>query len=63
MVKNEMKWTMLWFQNQADIWKGRSEMEGDDLPMGHKAYAIKQQKLWKEFHTKSSEKFKLYIDD
>ena len=62
LVKNEMQWTMLWFQNQANLWKERSEMEGDDFPVGHKAYAVKQQKLFNEFLTKSSERFKLYID-
>ena len=62
LVKNKMQWTMLWFQNQANLWKERSEMEGDDLPVGHKAYTVKQQKLWNEFLTKSSERFKLYID-
>jgi hypothetical protein len=62
LVKNEMQWTMLWFQNEANVWKERSEMEDDDLPKGHKAYALKQQKLWNEFLTKSSERFKLYND-
>jgi hypothetical protein len=62
LVKNEMQWTMLWFQNQANLWRERSEMEGDDLPMGHEAYAVKQKKLWNEFLTKSSERFKLFIN-
>ena len=61
MVKHEMEWTMLWFRNQADLWRERSEREDADLTPGHKSYATKQQKLWTSFHSRSSERFKLYL--
>jgi hypothetical protein len=60
-VKHEMNWTILWFKNQADLWRERSEREDGDLPDGHKAYATKQQKLWKAFERKSFERFSIHI--
>ena len=61
LVKHEMQWTILWFQYQANLWKERSERVDGILPMGHKSYAKKQQKLWKAFERKSSERFALYL--
>jgi hypothetical protein len=61
LVKHEMQWTILWFQNQADLWRERSEREDGNLPIGHKAYAKKQQKLWNMFQKKSSERFLMYL--
>ena len=61
LVKHEMQWTILWFQNQANIWMERSEREDGFLPIGHKAYAAKQQKLWSAFQRKSLEQFSTYI--
>ena len=61
LVKYEMHWTILWFQNQVDVWREYSKRTDDSLPIGHKAYATKQQKIWKEFHKKASERFALYI--
>jgi hypothetical protein len=60
-VENEMQWTILWFQNQADLWRERLEKKDTILPAGHKAYAEKQQKLWNAFKKKSTERFALYI--
>jgi hypothetical protein len=61
LVKNEMHWTVLWFQNQANLWSERSKKEDKDLPVGHKSYAIKQQKLWNAFKRKALERFGLHI--
>jgi hypothetical protein len=55
-----MEWTILWFQYQANLWSERSEREDENLPFGHKPYAIKQQKLWNAFQSKASEAFGLY---
>ena len=60
-MKHEMQWTILWFQHQANLWRERSERVDDVLPTGHKSYAKKQQKLWKAFQQKSSERFALYV--
>jgi len=62
LVKHEMGWTMLWFQNQVDLWTERSKTEDPNLPIGHKSYATKQQKLWKAFLTKASERFGMYVE-
>ena len=61
LVKHEMQWTTLWFKNQANLWTERSKKEDPNLPSGHKSYAIKQQKLWNDFHRKATERFELYI--
>ena len=61
LVKHEMQWTTLWFQNQADLWRERSESVDGILPIGHKAYAVKQQKLWDAFQKKSSQRFAIYL--
>ena len=61
LVKHEMKWTTLWFKNQADLWRERSKRGDVDLPPGHKSYATKQLKLWNAFHRKACERFNLYL--
>jgi hypothetical protein len=61
LIKNEMQWTILWFQYQAKLWRERSEREVGILPIGHKAYALKQTKLWNAFQRKCSERFELYL--
>jgi hypothetical protein len=60
-VKNEMQWTVLWFENQSKLWGERSKREDGQLPEGHKPYAIKEQKLWNSFHQKALERFSLHI--
>jgi hypothetical protein len=62
LVRHEMHWTTLWFQKQIKTWTDYSIRGEDYLPIGHKAYAVKQQKLWTLFHRKALEKFALYID-
>ena len=61
LVKNEMQWTILWFKNQAKVWGERLKQEGSHLPLGHKSYAAKQEKLWNAFERKALERFGLYI--
>jgi hypothetical protein len=61
LVKHEMEWTTLWFQHQRDLWSELSKREDSYLPIGHKAYALKQQKLWNAFQKKASERFSLYL--
>jgi hypothetical protein len=61
IVKQEMGWTILWFEYQANLWRERSEMEDSVLPKGHKAYATKQQKLWNAFKRNSFERFAIYL--
>jgi hypothetical protein len=56
-----MQWTILWFEYQANLWSEHSKREDVDLPIGHKAYAAKQNKLWSAFKRKASERFALYI--
>ena len=44
-MKNEMQWTVLWFENQSKLWGERPKREDGHLSEGHKPYAIKEQKL------------------
>jgi hypothetical protein len=61
LVKHEMEWTVIWFKNQAELWRERSKRKNHELPTGHKSYAAKQQKLWNAFYLKASERFNLYL--
>lgn len=61
LVRHEMQWTILWFQNQQTLWSERYGQEGVDFSVGHKSYAKKQQKLWGAFKRKASERFDLYL--
>jgi hypothetical protein len=45
----------------VDLWTERSKRKDGYLPIGHKVYAAKQQKLWVMFQRKASERFKLYL--
>ena len=60
LVKHKMLWTILWFQKKANLWSERSKMEDENLPLGHKYHATKQQKLWITFQ-KATEKFALCL--
>ena len=60
-MKCEMQWTILWFQNQVNLWSERSKREDGNLTLGHKSYAIKQQKLWDQFQRKATERFALHL--
>ena len=60
-MKHEMQWTILWFQNQVNLWRERSDREDSFLPIGHKGYATKQQKIWNEFQKKASDRFALHL--
>jgi len=61
LVKHEMQWTILWFQNQVNLWSERAKREDSALAQGHKSYAIKQQKLWCAFQRKAAERFSLHL--
>ena len=61
LVRNEMQWTILWFQYQASLWSERSKRDDSHLPLGHRSYAAKQEKLWDSFERKATERFALYI--
>ena len=61
LVKHKMQWTVQWFQYQANLWNERSNREDGNLPLGHKSYSTKQEKLWNAFVLKASQKFGLYV--
>lgn len=61
LVKHEMYWTILWFRNQGKMWRDRSNSQDENLPPGHRSYAIKQENLWNRFEMKAVERFSLYL--
>jgi hypothetical protein len=56
-----MQWTVLWFEYQSTLWGDRSKREDSGLVRGHKAYSIKQQKLWNTFKRKAAERFAIHL--
>jgi hypothetical protein len=48
IVKNEMKWTILWFEHQLGEWNDRLKGSAEEQS-GHIAYAEKQVAMWKMF--------------
>lgn len=61
LVRHEMRWTTLWFQYQAKVWSERSKREDSNLPLGHKSYALKQEKIWSNFYAKAIGSFSICI--
>lgn len=57
-MRNEMRWTVNWFQHQRDKWKRRSRAT-DRLGQsaGHRAYAEKQVHMWQQCMSKAEEAF------
>lgn len=49
IVKNEMKWTILWFEHQLREWNDRLAESKKEGQSGHIAYAEKQVAMWKMF--------------
>jgi len=58
MLKNEMKWTVLWFGTQRRIWEERQGKAAMQQGRGHQAYAAKQVHLWTRFVEGAQEQFK-----
>jgi hypothetical protein len=54
LVQYEMKWTTVFFQHQAKVWKNR-KLEG--ISLGHTMYAVKQQAMWAWFIISARDSF------
>jgi hypothetical protein len=57
MVKNEMTWTTLWFENQRKRWQDRAEKCEEKQQRGHACYAWKQVEMWKAFQLEAESTF------
>jgi hypothetical protein len=57
MVKNEMTWTVLWFENQRKRWQDRAEKSMERQQSGHACYAWKQVEMWKVFRREAESTF------
>jgi hypothetical protein len=58
ILKNEMKWTVLWFGTQRRIWEERRGKATIQQERGHQAYAAKQVYLWSRFVEDAQREFK-----
>jgi len=58
-VRSEMKWTILFFVHEKEVWEKRAE-ESRELG-GHKAYALRQAAMWGNFAKEGRKKFKGWI--
>lgn len=54
LVRNEMYWTMLWFEYQKKVWE--EQVDNVEEP-GHKAYAAKQMDIWQRFQNSAEKDF------
>ncbi len=50
LVPFEMKWTIAYFQKQAEIWVARKEQCTEPGPL---CYAIQQSSMWTDFATQA----------
>jgi hypothetical protein len=58
-VKDEMCWTLLYFETQRSTWTDRASRSENHL--GHKAYALKQAAMWEKFGIEGNKAFKKLI--
>ena len=56
-VQHEMRWTVLWFQDQLKKWKERVERSNQEHKPGHSAYAEKQVDMWLMFVGQAEQSF------
>jgi hypothetical protein len=57
MVRSEMRWTILYFLHQQEVWKKRAEKSIECDKRGHRAYALKQADMWGKFAAEGKTKF------
>jgi hypothetical protein len=50
VVKNEMTWTLLWFERQEREWERRAFWAETHSMQGHRCYAEKQVIMWRKMH-------------
>jgi hypothetical protein len=62
IVKNEMKWTILWFENQSREWNDRLKGSAKEQS-GHIAYAEKQVAMWEMFIREGERGFRGMMDN
>ena len=57
ILKHEMIWTQLWFQNQKKKWEERREAAAVVSKPGHHAYAAKQERIWSNLQEHAQSEF------
>jgi hypothetical protein len=57
IVKNEMRWTVSWFNFQTKKWTDRAEESEKIGQEGHACYAWKQGEMWRSLASKAEGDF------
>src|SRR3977135_2935338 len=48
LVRNEMTWTIKWFEHHCKLWEGRfTDIDDEESSDRLRCYALKQARLWK----------------
>lgn len=63
IVKNEMRWTILWFEHQSKEWNDRLKESKKKEQWGHIAYAEKQITMWEKFIKEGERGFRKIMVD
>ena len=56
IVKDETRWTLLYFETQRLIWVDRGTADSEER-LRHKAYVLKQAVMWEKFGTEGRKAF------
>lgn len=57
IVKNEMKWTVLWFRHHERVWTLRAKESQRTEKEGYACYAWKQADMWNLLASKAEKEF------
>jgi hypothetical protein len=65
LVRNEMQWTIKYFQHRERQWEQRRSAIANDASgaAGLRCYAAKQAGLWRRFKEKATATFRLEVPD
>ena len=58
LVRNEMTWTIKWFEHHCKLWERRfTDIDDEESSDGLRCYALKQARLWKSLGERSRDLF------
>jgi hypothetical protein len=64
IVRNEMEWTVAWFENMEYKWQRRFEkVKGEGGMSGHACYAKKQVLMWDKMENEARSTFKKCLEN
>jgi hypothetical protein len=63
IVRNEMEWTVSWFENEQHKWEGRLHIAQEEGRSGHACYGKKQALMWEEMKQEAKNAFDKCIEN